>query len=276
MVGTKTIVFVITHKALIIASINREATMGRREIFSGNWKMYKTRDSAVELVKALLKGVKTKPDREVVVFPPAPYAGDIASLCKGSIISVGMQNMYHVKEGAFTGEVSPQMVKDCGCKYILIGHSERRHVFGEKDDDVNRKVKAAFEFGLVPMVCVGELLDEREKGLTEEVVARQVTNGLAGIPAEQAVKMVIAYEPVWAIGTGKVATPEIAEEAHRHIRSVVSGMFGKGVSDTMPLLYGGSVKADNIKGLHSKENIDGVLVGGASLQAESFLEIINV
>jgi triosephosphate isomerase (TIM) len=249
--------------------------MKRREIFAGNWKMYKTRESAVSLVKSLLQGIAVPENREVAVFPPAPYACEIAALCKGSVISVGMQNMYFQKEGAYTGEVSPSMVRDCGCKYILIGHSERRHVFGETDADVNKKIKAAFENSLVPMICVGELLDEREKGKTESVLDTQVREAFGGIDAGKAGTAVIAYEPVWAIGTGKVATPEIAEEAHRFVRSILEKIYGKAVAETMPILYGGSVKADNIGGLYTKESIDGVLVGGASLEADSFLKIIN-
>ncbi len=249
--------------------------MKRREIFAGNWKMYKNRGSAIALVKEILQGAKIPEGREVVVFPPSAYAGEVAGLCAGSAVSVGMQNMYHQKEGAFTGEISPVMVKDCGCKYILIGHSERRHVFGEKDGDVNNKVKAAFEFSLVPMVCVGELLDEREKGNTEAVLERQVKEAFKDISPRQAATAVIAYEPVWAIGTGKVATPEIAENAHRFIRGVVEGLYGADIAGSLPVLYGGSVKADNISGLHAMPNIDGVLVGGASLEADSFLKIIN-
>ena len=157
--------------------------MGRREVFAGNWKMYKTYSEAVDLVKSLISGVSVRENREYVVFPPSPYAKAMADLCKGTPFSVGMQNMYFEKEGAFTGEVSPQMVKDCGCKYILIGHSERRNIFGESDENVNKKVKAAFEYGLEPMICVGELLDEREKGLTNDVIKRQVEKGLKGIMA---------------------------------------------------------------------------------------------
>ena len=195
--------------------------MARRKIFAGNWKMYKKRQEALDLVKGLLAGIAGIGEREVVVFPPSPWAKDVADLCRGSQMAVGMQNMHFEQEGAFTGEVSPLMVKDAGCRYILIGHSERRHVFGETDDDVNRKVMTALKNDIEPVICVGELLDEREKGLTEEVLKRQVVKGMAGVSAEQMKKIVIAYEPVWAIGTGKVATPDIADEAHRFIRKVV-------------------------------------------------------
>ncbi len=250
--------------------------MARREIFAGNWKMYKKGSEAVDLVKGLLAGFAGIGDREVVVFPPSPWAKQVADLCRGSKISVGMQNMYFEQEGAFTGEVSPVMVKDAGCRYILIGHSERRHVFGEKDEEVNKKVKAAFKNDIEPMICVGELLDEREKGLTNDVLKRQVEKALAGISPAEMKKVVVAYEPVWAIGTGKVATPEMADEAHRFIRQIIKGLYGQETADALPILYGGSVKPDNIAGLHTKENIDGVLVGGASLKADSFLDIIRV
>ncbi len=250
--------------------------MARREIIAGNWKMYKKSGEAVDLVKALLAGIDGIGAREVAVFPPSPWAKQVADLCRGSKISVGMQNMHFEQEGAFTGEVSPVMVKDAGCRYILIGHSERRHVFGETDDQVNKKVKAAFKNDIEPMICVGELLDEREKGLTNEVLKRQVEKALEGISAAEMKKVVIAYEPVWAIGTGKVATPEMADEAHLYIRSVIKGLYGQETADALPVLYGGSVKPDNSAGLHAKENIDGFLVGGASLKADSFLDIIRV
>ena len=249
--------------------------MGRREIFAGNWKMYKTREEAVGLVRGLLEGLKGI-SREVVVFPPYPYAAEIAAMSRGTVISVGMQNMHFEKEGAFTGEISPLMVKDSGCRYVLIGHSERRHVFGETDDLINRKIRAAFEFGIEPVICVGELLDEREKGQTGQVLSRQIKGAFSGISAEDASRSVIAYEPVWAIGTGKVATPEIADDAHKEVRNLLNDLYGRDIADSMPVLYGGSVKPDNISGLYAMDNIDGVLVGGASLKADSFLEIIKV
>ena len=208
--------------------------MARREIFAGNWKMYKKRQEALDLVTGLLAGISNIGQHEVVVFPPSPWAKDVADLCRGTKISVGMQNMHFEQEGAFTGEVSPLMVKDAGCRYVLIGHSERRHVFGEKDEEVNKKVMAALKNDIEPMICVGELLDEREKGLTEEVLKRQVEKALAGVSAEQMKKVVIAYEPVWAIGTGKVATTEIADEAHRFIRQVVKGLYAGETADLAP------------------------------------------
>ncbi len=250
--------------------------MSRRRIFAGNWKMYTTHAEAMALVEGVLAGLSGVKDREVIVFPPSPWARAVADRCAGTAVAVGMQNMYFEKEGAFTGEVSPAMVKDAGCRYVLIGHSERRHVFGETDGEVNRKVKAALEVGIEPVLCVGELLEEREKERTDEVLARQVNGALEGVDAAGMKKVIVAYEPVWAIGTGRVATPEIADSAHRVIRRLVGERFGGETAAVLPILYGGSVKPDNIAGLYAMEEIDGVLVGGASLKADSFLDIIRV
>ncbi len=249
--------------------------MKRREIFAGNWKMYKDYKSAMALTEELVKGIQPKEGREYVIFPPSPYLRDVSLLC-GEEISTGAQNIYFEKEGAFTGEVSPLMAKDCGCRYALIGHSERRHVFNESDEDINKKIIAAFDAGLEPMVCLGELLEEREGSATEKVLERQIQGAFKGIDRALMNKVVIAYEPVWAIGTGKVATPEMAEEAHLVIRKKLKAFFDSEISELVPLLYGGSVKPDNIAGLFAMNNIDGVLVGGASLDKESFLTIINI
>lgn len=249
--------------------------MKRREIFAGNWKMYKDYQGAMDLAGALVNGISKKEGREYVVFPPSPYLRDVSGIC-GNLVSTGAQNMYFEKEGAFTGEVSPGMVKDCGCRYILIGHSERRHVFGESDADVNKKIKAAFAASLEPVLCLGELLAERETGETEKVLERQINGAFEGIDKSLMDKVVIAYEPVWAIGTGKVATPEMAEEAHVLIRKLVKAIYGSEISEMIPVIYGGSVKPDNIEGLYKMPDIDGVLVGGASLEKESFLAIINI
>ncbi|HQO41001.1 MAG TPA: triose-phosphate isomerase [Spirochaetota bacterium] len=250
--------------------------MARREIFAGNWKMYKTSAEAVKLAKELVSGLEKKPGREYVIFPPFPYIRDVSAECSGTPVKTGAQNIYHEVQGAFTGEVSPLMVKDCGCTFALIGHSERRHIFNETDADVNRKVRAALDAGLEPMVCVGELLEEREGGQTAQVLERQIREGLRGFPAADFAKITIAYEPVWAIGTGKVATPEMADDAHKIIREILKSSAGEAAAEAMPILYGGSVKPDNIEGLYKMENIDGVLVGGASLESPSFLKIINV
>jgi triosephosphate isomerase (TIM) len=250
--------------------------MARREIFAGNWKMYKTSGEAAELVKGIIKDLGNIGSREVVVFPPAVYVKEIVNLCKNTAIDVGIQNIYFEKEGAFTGEISPLMAADTGARYALIGHSERRHVFHEKDEDVNKKILSAFAHGLEPVVCVGELLEERESGSSEAVVKKQTELAFAGIDAKRMSKAIIAYEPVWAIGTGKVATPDIADSMHKYIRNIIRKLFNDKIADEIPILYGGSVKPDNIAELYAMENIDGVLVGGASLKINSFLDIIHV
>lgn len=250
--------------------------MERRKIFAGNWKMYKTYSEAVDLVKGLTAGLKKTEGREYVIFPPSPYLRELSSLCSATPFLTGAQNMYYENQGAFTGEVSPLMVKDCGASFILIGHSERRHVFHETDIDVNKKIKAALSHGLQPMLCIGELLEQRENGETENVLKAQLETAFSGIDKDGASKISIAYEPVWAIGTGKVATPEMAGDAHLTIRNIVKSLYGDAIASAIPVLYGGSVKPDNIAGLYRMNNIDGVLVGGASLEIKSFLEIINI
>lgn len=247
--------------------------MERRMIIAGNWKMYKTTAEAKELVSGLVAGINEIRDREMIIFPPSIHVKDVVGQVKETKIQVGVQNMYIKDEGAFTGEISPKMVKDSGAEYILIGHSERRHVFGETDSLINEKVKAAYSSGLKPMLCIGELLEEYEAGKSKEVCRKQLVEGLKDITAEQMKEMVIAYEPVWAIGTGKVATPEIAESIHAACREVLKEMFSAETAQIVPVLYGGSVKPDNAAGLLSRENIDGCLVGGACLKADSFLAI---
>lgn len=250
--------------------------MLRRKIFAGNWKMYKTYSEAVQLVNGLTAGLKKTEGREYVIFPPSPYLKEMSSLCHATPFLTGAQNMYYENQGAFTGEVSPLMVKDCGASFILIGHSERRHVFHETDQDVNKKLKAAIAHGIQPMLCIGELLDERENGQTVPVLKRQIHEAFSGIEKSDALKVSIAYEPVWAIGTGKVATPEIAEETHVSIRKILKDLYGEDTASGISILYGGSVKPDNIAGLYKMGNIDGFLVGGASLEIKAFLEIINI
>lgn len=250
--------------------------MGKRQIFAGNWKMFKTFNEAVELVKGLDNGLKKVEGREYVLFPPSVYLREISSLCTGTPFSTGAQNMYHENQGAFTGEISPVMVKDCGAGFILIGHSERRHIFNETDTDVNGKVKAALVHGIQPMICIGELLEERESGQTAGILTRQIKGAFEGIEKKDISTISIAYEPVWAIGTGKVATPEMAQDAHVIIRGILRDLYNNEVSASMPVLYGGSVKPDNIEGLYRMPDIDGVLVGGASLEINTFLEIINI
>lgn len=250
--------------------------MGRRKIFAGNWKMYKTSDEALDLVRGLAAGIRKIDGREYVVFPPSPYLKEISSCCASTPFRTGAQNMYHENQGAFTGEVSPLMVKDCGASFILIGHSERRNVFHETDEDVNKKIKAALFYGIEPLLCIGELLADRESGKTVAVLDKQIRGAFSGLDKADAAKVLIAYEPVWAIGTGKVATPEIAESTHVSIRNIMKELYGGDIASALPILYGGSVKPDNIAGLYKMDNIDGFLVGGASLEINAFLEIINI
>ncbi|HXK65228.1 MAG TPA: triose-phosphate isomerase [Spirochaetota bacterium] len=247
----------------------------RKQIFAGNWKMYTTQKEAVNLALGIAEGLQ-KTDREIVIFPPSVYVVCVKAACEGTPIKVGFQNMYFEKEGAFTGEIGPLMVKDTGASYVLIGHSERRHIFGETNEMIHKKVVAAIAHGITPMLCVGELLEEREAGKSESTVETQIVKAFEGLTAEDALKVVIAYEPVWAIGTGKVATPEIAQSMHAFIRKTLQTLYTDTVAETIPVLYGGSVKPDNIAGLYAMPDIDGVLVGGASLKVQSFLDIIQV
>lgn len=247
----------------------------RKPFIAGNWKMNLLRDSSVALIHGLMDALDGSDDVEVGVCPPSIYLHDVVAALRGTNIGVGAQNMYHAAEGAFTGEISGGMLTDIGCKYVILGHSERRQLFGETDASVNEKLNAALASGLTPIVCVGETLDEREAGTTSEVVATQINGSLAGLTAEQGGKIVIAYEPVWAIGTGKTASPEQAEEVHAHIRQLLSKLFGDSVAQTIRIQYGGSVKPDNAAELLGQTNIDGALVGGASLKADSFAAIIK-
>ena len=247
----------------------------RTPLLAGNWKMFKTIPEALELVNGLKKNCSDVLDREILVCAPFTALYAVAQNLKGSNIKLGAQNLYWEAKGAFTGEIAPGMLVDAGCKYVVVGHSERRQYFGETDESVNKKTKAAFGAGLTPIVCVGETLAEREKNITFEVIDRQVKNGLAGLTPEQQKTVVIAYEPVWAIGTGKTATPAQAEEVHAHIRKLYAGMYGADVSDGIRILYGGSVKPDNTSELMKQPNIDGGLVGGASLEADSFTKIVK-
>lgn len=247
--------------------------MSRRVIISGNWKMYNTTAEAKALVEGLKADVEKIGDREMIIFVPAIHLKEVVAMTAGTKIKVGAQNMYFKEEGAFTGETSPKMVKDAGVEYILIAHSERRHVFGETDELINQKVLAAYQYGIKPVLCIGELLEEYEAGNSAAVCKQQLVDGLKGVSAEQMNDMVVAYEPVWAIGTGKVATPEIAESIHKSVREVLTELYSAEVAATVPVLYGGSVKPENASGLLSQENIDGALVGGACLKAESFIGI---
>jgi len=247
-----------------------------RKIFvAGNWKMYTTKKEGVDLVKGLAGRVKSVAGLEVAVCPPAVYLSSVIEASKGTSIKVGAQNCYFEAKGAFTGEVAPQMLTDLGCDYVILGHSERRHVMGESDALIAKKVVSALGAGLKVILCVGELLEERESGRTHEVVQRQVESGLFGLSVEQMKAVTVAYEPVWAIGTGRTATPGDANEVHAFIRGLVRRKFGAAVADGLPIQYGGSVKPENAFELLSQSDIDGSLVGGASLKADSFAAIVD-
>jgi len=248
--------------------------MTRRPFIAGNWKMYLDRTTIADLGAALKDQALTLPQVEVGVFPPYPYISEVVQATEGAL-AVGGQDIYFEKEGAFTGQVSAAMLKDVGATYALIGHSERRHVFGETSADTARKVTAALEHGLKPVLCVGELLSEREAGRTNEVVKEQIEIGLKGRSADELADLVIAYEPVWAIGTGVTATTEQAGEVHAEIRRMLTGMYSPEFAQKVRILYGGSVKPGNVDELMAVPEIDGVLVGGASLKAESFIRIVG-
>ncbi len=249
--------------------------MPRKPFLAGNWKMYKTIPEALEFANDFIKQVSGIKDRDILICAPFTMIQPLAQAFKGGGIKVGAQNMYYESEGAFTGEISPRQLLDAGAGYVILGHSERRHIFGEKDELINKKVISALNAGLSPILCVGELLLEREKGLTEQVVKLQITEGFRNIGKERALKVTIAYEPVWAIGTGKTATPDDADNVHGFIRKVLEGIYDSDFAGKAVIQYGGSVKPENIDALMSKENIDGALVGGASLKADSFARIVK-
>lgn len=237
--------------------------------------MHKTGAEAKQLVEELKELIAGVEDVEIVVCPPFTALETVTELCRGTNLTVGAQNMHWEKEGAYTGEISGQMLKYLGCRYVIVGHSERRQYFGETNETVNKKVKAALSCGLYPIVCVGETLEQREAGITAEVCRKQVEEGLASLKDDQVSRVVVAYEPVWAIGTGRTASARDAEEVISYIRSVVAGMYGEKAAGEMRIQYGGSVKPDNIKELMEQPNIDGALVGGASLKAQSFAQIVR-
>ena len=246
----------------------------RRAIIAGNWKMNKTRPEAKELIEAMKPLVKDA-GCEVVICVPYTNLETAVELTKGTNIKVGAENCHFAKSGAYTGEISADMLTEIGVEYVVLGHSERRQYFGETDETVNKRTKAALEAGLKPIVCVGELLWERECGITEEVIARQIKLDFFGVTADELKNCVIAYEPVWAIGTGKTATADQAEEVCGFIRGVLSKLYGKDVADTITIQYGDSMNAGNASELLSKENVDGGLIGGASLKANDFAIIVD-
>lgn len=247
----------------------------RKKIIAANWKMYKTPAEAREFMQKFLPLVSGHDRDEIVVCPSYVCIAEAAHAAKGSNVRIGAQDMFWEKEGAFTGAVSGSMLVGAGCEYVIVGHSERRQYFGETDDTVNRRLEVALEAGLAPILCVGEVLEEREANLTEDVLRRQCSLAFRWISGRKAEKMSVAYEPVWAIGTGKTATPQMAGDAHYVIRKEAENAFGKEFSDKLRILYGGSVKPDNANSLMSQPEIDGALVGGASLKPDSFAKIVK-
>jgi len=247
----------------------------RKPIIAGNWKMNMTATQARELAGKLVPLVSGVKGRDVVLGPPFTSLAAVAETIKGSNIGLAAQNLHWEDKGAFTGEISADMLLDSGCKYVIIGHSERRQYFGETDETVNKKVKQALKKGLLPILCVGETLAEREAGKLKDIISRQVTGGLNDISAEDMKKIVLAYEPVWAIGTGKTATPEQANEVHALIRQKIKALYSADIAEGLRIQYGGSVTPENVSTLMAMPDIDGALVGGASLKPESFAALVN-
>jgi triosephosphate isomerase (TIM) len=247
----------------------------RRPVIAGNWKMFKTREETRAFFDAFKPLVASCTHCDIVVAPPFTALATAVEAARGSAIAIAAQNAHWEKQGAFTGEVSMDMLVESGCRYVIIGHSERRLYFGETDEGVHRKVKAALEAGLTPIVCVGETLAEREGNLTHAVLKRQFEGGLSALTGVDFSRILLAYEPVWAIGTGRTATPEIAADAHRYLREMAASQFTLDRASALRILYGGSVKPDNIRGLMAQVEIDGALVGGASLDGQSFAAIVN-
>jgi triosephosphate isomerase len=247
----------------------------RRRVIAGNWKMFKSQSDTRAFFAAFIPLIANTNHCDIVVAPPFTSLLAAAEAAKSTQIAIAGQNLHWEKEGAFTGEISPGMLVDAGCRYVIIGHSERRQFFGETDESVLKKTRAALAAGLIPIVCVGEMLADREAGRTEHICSTQFTGSVGSLTHEQFSRILIAYEPVWAIGTGRTATPEIAASAHRFIRKCAAEKFSDQHASQLRILYGGSVKPDNISGLMAEEELDGALVGGASLEAKSFGAIVN-
>lgn len=247
----------------------------RKKVIAGNWKMNNDLNGTVGLISDLKKGVTEQTKATVIVCPPFTSLETAQALLKDSSIKLGAQNMHFEESGAYTGEISPSMLKSVGCEYVILGHSERRTIFGETDQIINKKIKTAVKHGLKPIFCIGETLEEREKGITFEICERQVRFGLEGLTEGELSNLIIAYEPVWAIGTGKTATNEQAQEVHAFIRGLVAKLLSETFAQNLVIQYGGSVKPENAKELLSQPDIDGALVGGACLKADSFLKIIE-
>ena len=246
----------------------------RRPVIAGNWKLFKTQTQTRDFFRALLTEIEGCDHCDVIVAPPFTALQTAVEAIQGSSVAISAQDVYWEEQGAFTGEVSAPMLRDVGCQYSIIGHSERRQYFGETDQTVSRKISAVIGQGMKAIVCVGETLEERESGAAQETVQRQLRDGLAQLTGPELSNIIVAYEPVWAIGTGRTATPEMAEQMHAAIRGVVSGIYDEAAAGALQILYGGSVKPENITELMSQVDIDGALVGGASLQADSFAAIV--
>jgi triosephosphate isomerase len=247
----------------------------RKPVLAGNWKMYKTASETSAFFEAFIPLTADASVVEIVICPPYVNLSAAAVAARGSAVEIGGQDVFWLREGAYTGEISAPMLAAVGCRWVIVGHSERRQYFHETDETVLKKTQAALEAGLTPIVCVGERLEEREAGATETVLRTQCAGGITGLTPEQFARIVIAYEPVWAIGTGKTATPEMAAHAHRVLRAEMAACYGEEAAEGCRILYGGSVKPDNIKGLMAQKDIDGALVGGASLDPASFAAIVN-
>ena len=247
----------------------------RRPLISGNWKMFKTGPEAVAFINALKDAVAGASDVDIMIAPPFTALNQVAEAVAGTAIGLGAQNLHWESEGAYTGEISAQMLDAAGCGYVIIGHSERRQYFGETDQEINRKIDAASKAGLIPVFCIGETESQRDAGETFSVLDKQVKNGLEGLFSENLKTLVVAYEPVWAIGTGKTATKEQAQEVHAHLRKWFAETYGPEFAQGLRILYGGSVKPSNVKDLMAMEDIDGALVGGASLDPDSFSRLVH-
>lgn len=247
----------------------------RRAIIAGNWKMNMLQSEAEQLVKGLLDNVGDVTDTDIVVCPTYTSLAKVCDVIKGTNIKLGAQNVYWEKSGAYTGEISPLMLKDAGVEYVVIGHSERRQYFNDTNETVNKRAKACYRYGLTPIICVGETLEQRNENQTESVVKTQITESLAELEGENVARSIVAYEPVWAIGTGLTATPEQAQQVHQLIRGVLAEMFGEEVAQAVRIQYGGSVKPDNVDELMAMKDIDGALVGGAALKVDSFARLVK-
>ncbi|MBU1099886.1 MAG: triose-phosphate isomerase [Bacteroidetes bacterium] len=248
----------------------------RKNVIAGNWKMNKDLNESVVLISEIINSTKGLGSNVgIIICPPFTSLETANALLKNSDVALGAQNMHYESGGAYTGEITANMLRAVGCKYVIVGHSERRTLFGETNEIINKKLKSAFNSGLYPIFCIGETLEEREGEITEQVVEKQIREGLAGIVENDFAKIIIAYEPVWAIGTGKTASPEQAQEVHKFIRKLISELYSAVLADSVTIQYGGSVKPDNANELLSQPDIDGALVGGACLQADSFIEIIK-